>query len=314
MKFVKIDLDKFSFINFLIYIFYPPLYFSGPIILYNSFIFQWYNYSESEHNNFCNKKKILYIIRNIITFFIFELFNHYIYINCFLTNKYNKFILNDEEHNFTYFYLALYSFNNLTFLWLKFTVIWRITRIWSWLDGILTEENMNRCLFNNYCFEGFWRAWHRSFNVWIIRYIYVPLGGKKTKIFNMWIIFTFVALWHDLKLNLLIWGWFICLSLIPEIIVKNYFSKPQFNYLNDKFFFRFLKYSFCSLYIILMALANLIGFGIGSEGVILIIMKILKLTSFTYFFKILLFLIPLTVSMFYVRDIERTIYGKNVNY
>jgi hypothetical protein len=63
-----------------------------------------------------------------------------------------------------------------------------------------------------------------------------------------------------------------------------------------------------------MALANLIGFGIGSEGVILIIMKILKLTSFTYFFKILLFLIPLTVSMFYVRDIERTIYGKNVNY
>ena len=173
---------------------------------------------------------------------------------------------------------------------------------------------MNRCLFNNYCFEGFWRAWHRSFNVWIIRYIYVPLGGKKTKIFNMWIVFTFVALWHDLKLNLLIWGWFICFSLIPEIIVKNYFSKPQFNYLNDKFFFRFLKYSFCSLYIILMALANLIGFGIGSEGVILIIMKILKLTSFTYFFKILLFLIPLTVSMFYVRDIERTIYGKNVNY
>ena len=314
LKFVKIDLDKFSFINFLIYIFYPPLYFSGPIILYNSFIFQWYNYSESEHNNFCNKKKILYIIRNIITFFIFELFNHYIYINCYLTNKYNKFILNDEEHNFTYFYLALYSFNNLTFIWLKFTVIWRITRIWSWLDGILTEENMNRCLFNNYCFEGFWRAWHRSFNVWIIRYIYVPLGGKKTKIFNMWIVFTFVALWHDLKLNLLIWGWFICFSLIPEIIVKNYFSKPQFNYLNDKFFFRFLKYSFCSLYIILMALANLIGFGIGSEGVILIIMKILKLTSFTYFFKILLFLIPLTVSMFYVRDIERTIYGKNVNY
>ena len=314
LKFVKIDLEHFNFINFLIYIFYPPLYFSGPIILYHSFIFQWINFKESEHRKFLNKRKILYIIRNIITFFVFELFNHYIYINCYLTNKYNKFILKDEENNFNYFDLALYSFNNLTFLWLKFTVIWRTARIWSWLDGILTEENMNRCVYNNYCFEGFWRAWHRSFNVWLIRYIYIPLGGKKTKILNMWIVFSFVALWHDLKLNLLIWGWFICFSLIPEIIVKNYFSKPQFNYLNDKFFFRFLKYSFCSLYIILMALANLIGFGIGSEGVTLIIMKILKLTSFTYFFKILLFLIPLTVSMFYVRDIERTIYGKNVNY
>lgn len=63
-----------------------------------------------------------------------------------------------------------------------------------------------------------------------------------------------------------------------------------------------------------MALANLIGFGIGSDGVTQITMKIIKLTSFTYFFKILIFLIPSTVAMFYVRDIEKTIYGKNVNY
>ena len=57
LKFVKIDLEKFSFINYLIYIFYPPLYFSGPILLYNSFIFQWYNFLESEQKNFLNKKK-----------------------------------------------------------------------------------------------------------------------------------------------------------------------------------------------------------------------------------------------------------------
>jgi D-alanyl-lipoteichoic acid acyltransferase DltB (MBOAT superfamily) len=130
----------------------------------------------------------------------------------------------------------------------------------------------------------------------------------------MWIVFSFVALWHDLQLNLLIWGWFICFALIPEMIVKNYFTKPQFNFLHENILFRFLKYSLCSLYIILMALANLIGFGIGSDGVTQITMKIIKLTSFTYFFKILIFLIPSTVAMFYVRDIEKTIYGKNVNY
>ena len=63
-----------------------------------------------------------------------------------------------------------------------------------------------------------------------------------------------------------------------------------------------------------MILANLIGFGMGSEGVIELTMKIVSLTSFTYFFKILLFLIPSTVSMFYIRDLEKNIYGKNVNY
>jgi hypothetical protein len=63
-----------------------------------------------------------------------------------------------------------------------------------------------------------------------------------------------------------------------------------------------------------MIIANLIGFGMGSEGVIQLTMKIISLTSFTYFFKILFFLIPSTVSMFYIRDLEKNIYGKNVNY
>jgi D-alanyl-lipoteichoic acid acyltransferase DltB (MBOAT superfamily) len=82
-------------------------------------------------------------------------------------------------------------------------------------------------MYNNYCFEEFWRAWHRSFNVWLIKYIYLPLGGKNCKILNIWIVFSFVALWHDLKLNLLFWGWFICIFLIPEILVKNYLSQEK---------------------------------------------------------------------------------------
>ena len=59
-------------------------------------------------------------------------------------------------------------------------------------------ENMNRCVHNNYNFEGFWRSWHRGFNQWLLRYIYFPLGGSKNKVWNIWIVFTFVAIWHDL--------------------------------------------------------------------------------------------------------------------
>ena len=314
LKFVKCDLKNFNFINFLIYIFYPPLYFSGPIIIYNSFIFQWNNFKNSNHSNFLTKNKILYVIRNIITFFIFELFNHYIYVNCFFTNNYNKFVLKDSEKNFNYFYLALFSFNNLTFLWLKFTVIWRTARIWAWFDGILTEENMNRCVYNNYCFEGFWRAWHRSFNIWLIRYIYIPLGGAKTKIFNLWIIFSFVALWHDLKINLLIWGWFISFFFVPEILVKNYFKKDNMKFINNKFLFRVIKYIFCSFYIMLMVIANLIGFGMENEGAYFIIKKIFKISPSIFFIKILIFLIPSTVTMFYIRELEYVYFGKKLNY
>jgi D-alanyl-lipoteichoic acid acyltransferase DltB (MBOAT superfamily) len=65
------------------------------------------------------------------------------------------------------------------------------------VDGLDSPENMNRCLFNSINFEGFWRMWHRGFNQWLIRYIFLPLGGSRFKLFNIWIVFTFVAIWHD---------------------------------------------------------------------------------------------------------------------
>lgn len=37
--------------------------------------------------------------------------------------------------------------------------------------------------------------WH----VWFSRYLYIPLGGSKWRFLNVWIIFTFVAIWHDLE-------------------------------------------------------------------------------------------------------------------
>ena len=86
---------------------------------------------------------------------------------------------------------------------------------------------MGRCIYNNYCFEGFWRSWHRGFNQWLIRYVFVPLGGSKYKMYNIWVVFTFVALWHDFDLNVLFWAWGICLALIPEIAIKKFFTSKK---------------------------------------------------------------------------------------
>lgn len=60
-----------------------------------------------------------------------------------------------------------------------------------------------------------------------------------------------------------------------------------------------------------MIIANLIGFGMGSEGLSEIIYKIYKMTSPLYFIKMIIFLIPSTVFMFYIRDRERARLGKD---
>jgi D-alanyl-lipoteichoic acid acyltransferase DltB (MBOAT superfamily) len=84
----------------------------------------------------------------------------------------------------------------LIFLWFKFLVIWRWARVWSYLCGIEVIDNMGRCVCNNYGFEGFWRMWHRGYNVWLVRYLFVPVGGNKSFLSYV-AVFAFVAFWHD---------------------------------------------------------------------------------------------------------------------
>lgn len=50
------------------------------------------------------------------------------------------------------------------------------------------------------------------------RYIYIPLGGNNNLILATTLVFTFVALWHDLSFRLLAWGWLISLFILPEIV------------------------------------------------------------------------------------------------
>ncbi|XP_027189091.1 membrane-bound O-acyltransferase GUP1-like isoform X2 [Cicer arietinum] len=38
-----------------------------------------------------------------------------------------------------------------------------------------------------------------SFNKWLVRYMSIPLGVSRKKLLNVWVIFTFDAIWHDLE-------------------------------------------------------------------------------------------------------------------
>jgi hypothetical protein len=55
------------------------------------------------------------------------------------------------------------------------------------------------------------------------------LGGSAYRLWNVWPIFTFVAIWHDIELKLLYWGWAISFLMLPEFIgsfVQRKFIRP----------------------------------------------------------------------------------------
>ena len=140
-------------------------------------------------------------------------------------------------------------------------IIWKTGRLWSLMCGVDVVDNMDRCIFNNYGFEGFWRMWHRGFSHWIKRYLFIPLGGNK-KVRSYIFVITFVAFWHDHTINIILWAFILVLFMIPEIVTKAYFLK-RFNHLYDKYWFKYISAFVSGLYIYLLCLANLIGFGYG---------------------------------------------------
>jgi D-alanyl-lipoteichoic acid acyltransferase DltB (MBOAT superfamily) len=151
---------------------------------------------------------------------------------------------------------------------------------------------MTKCMSNNYSAVGFWRSWHKSYNVWLVRYVYIPLGGNKNRIFNTLIAFTFVAVWHDIELKLLVWGWLITLFILPEVIVGSLFRKYVISFILTQFakspFYLFLAACGASLNIIMMVIANLVGFCFGLNG-LQQVLKIFSLESMNFYLILQIF-------------------------
>ncbi|TFK98165.1 MBOAT, membrane-bound O-acyltransferase family-domain-containing protein [Pterulicium gracile] len=168
--------------------------------------------------------------------------------------------------------LGMVAFWNLIVVWLKLLLPWRFFRLWALLDGVDPPENMVRCMANNYSTMGFWRSWHRSYNIWILRYIYIPLSGSRHAFLNGLVVFTFVALWHDLTFKLLMWGWMAALIVGPEMLVRGwvYGKSERAARLRSKSYFRHLCALAGALNILLLMLANLVGFVLGVDGVVVL--------------------------------------------
>ncbi|KAI4167631.1 MAG: hypothetical protein LQ343_007049, partial [Gyalolechia ehrenbergii] len=254
----------YAFRNYFAYVLYSPLYLTGPILTFNDYISQL-RYTP---RSISRERTILYGIRFLISLLTMEIMIHFLYAVAISKSQ-------PAWEVYTPFQLSMLGYFNLHHIWLKLLLPWRFFRLWALLDGIDPPENMVRCMSDNYSALAFWRGWHRSFNRWIVRYIYIPLGGsggpgthgkwgKAQAVVNMLAVFTFVALWHDIQLRLLIWGWLITLFVLPEVLAGYVFPKRKWQSSPDAY------RRICGVgavgNILMMMAANLVGFAVGLDG------------------------------------------------
>lgn len=264
------DPQDFSFRNYVAYAIYAPLYLTGPILTFNDYIAQCKYRAASIETS----RTIRYGVRFLMVLLAMELILHFDYVGAISGAA-------PVWSDYTATQLSLLSFFNLHIIWLKLLLPWRFFRLWALTDGIDPPENMVRCVSNNFSTQLFWRGWHRSYNRWLIRYIYIPLGGSSFRnwrttarsVITYLMVFTFVALWHDIQLRMLIWGWLIVLFMLPEWTGAYLFPKRKWEHRPNEY--RVL----CCLgavgNVLMMISANLVGFAVGLEGLESILRSIL---------------------------------------
>jgi len=56
--------------------------------------------------------------------------------------------------------------------------------------------------------QEFWRRWHITLSTWFRDYVYLPLGGSRTKTWalSILIVFTVSGIWHGAGWNFILWG------------------------------------------------------------------------------------------------------------
>ncbi|KAF7559305.1 hypothetical protein G7046_g4848 [Stylonectria norvegica] len=268
---IPADVKDFSFRNYIAYTIYAPLYLAGPILTFNDFISQLkYRAASIE-----KPRTIRYGIRFLLALLAMEVVLHINYVNAISKSR-------PVWSEYTAAQISLLSFTNLHILWMKLLLPWRLFRLWALIDGIDPPENMVRCVSNSPSTVNFWRGWHRSYNRWMVRYIYIPLGGASFRnwrttvrsIVTYLLCFTFVALWHDIQLRLLIWGWLVVLFMVPEWTGVYFFPAKAWE--NRPTQFRMMCAAGGVLNCLMMVSANVVGFALGMDGLISMLHSIVR--------------------------------------
>ena len=261
---------RYSLGEYLAYVTYPPLYLAGPTCTFNAFASQLRRPLGAGCVALRGRSVARYFAAKFAgVLLILEVWTHTIYANAMCKSRVWQWGSGRGEYGaYGPFEVGVLSLMVLNFMWLKFTVIWRFFRLWALASGVEVPENMLRCINNNATILGFWKGWHASYNRWLVRYIYVPLGGARYRLLNVWAVFGFVGAWHDkVAWHLIHWAWIFALFLAPEMAVRavgaKYYRTPE---ARSKLAYKLARAACGGAMIHVLVAGNMVGYVVGADG------------------------------------------------
>ncbi|KAM3930092.1 protein-cysteine N-palmitoyltransferase HHAT isoform 2-T2 [Leptodactylus fuscus] len=216
------DKTAFSFPSLLLYAFYYPLFHNGPIITYNEFAKQIFA-QDTSWPNFCVFGLVADVLRLVVWWFLAELMIHTMYMHA----MYSSYDLLNEVSYWTLGGLALAQ---VLFFYVKYLVLYGFAALIVQLDG-LSAPALPRCVSTMYSFAGIWRCFDVGLHRFLVRYVYIPMGGSHSGIGGLLLstasTFIFVSYWHGGHEYLWYWAALNWIGIIVEYGLKSLLALPS---------------------------------------------------------------------------------------
>ncbi|CAK8673086.1 unnamed protein product [Clavelina lepadiformis] len=220
-------------IDLILYQFYFPLLSGGPVLNYNKFAEQIQRPPVTWTFKFF-LKYILGILRYIFWQFVVNFLLHFLYFSSINTNE----RLLNRVPLLTLCGLALCF---VQFFCMKYMVMYGLPSRIALADN-LDVPGASHCVSSKHRFTDMWKYFDRGLHFWLVRYIFVPLGGSKDgngfvrNTINSLIPFAFVYIWHGARHEHLVWAGLNWFGIWIEKIADDLSKTNQIKALEAKYF------------------------------------------------------------------------------
>ncbi|XP_053403137.1 protein-cysteine N-palmitoyltransferase HHAT-like [Mercenaria mercenaria] len=190
----------YSFIDLLCYVFYLPLFFTGPILTFDLFKDQM-NAPVPQNTRGHLKLQSLHLLRFCFWAMFHEFLLHFLYFNA-LQN--NTMVLKSVSR----FTLMGIGYLHGQFFMVRYLVMFGLPGTIANFD-YLNPPDGPKCISYIYLYSDMWKFFDRGLYSFLKRYIYIPCGGSQTGIRRQTIgsllCFLYIFYWHGTEYDILLW-------------------------------------------------------------------------------------------------------------
>ncbi|CAL1261613.1 unnamed protein product [Larinioides sclopetarius] len=202
--------------SILVYCFYLPVFFTGPIMNYETFCEMQKSSRPIPLKEFISRFLHLLFCR-ISWYFVYELFLLFIYSSAVQFYP-------DQVANYDSWALCGLGYALPMMFFLKYFVLYGTANAIGKLEGFELPPPP-KCISCIHQSSFLWRHFDRGLYLWILKYLYHPVINSQwknmfRKILALGVCFGFVCIWHGMDKSICVSSTMNCLLVASEIIVK----------------------------------------------------------------------------------------------